>query len=97
MKRTAPTARRRRWSRFKACADSGITTLDTARSTATTWRKPLAGLADSRRDKIEIVTKCGIYIPCEFHPERKTAFYNAEAARIVKSTEKVAAVDKTTD
>jgi predicted oxidoreductase len=45
-------------------------------------------LDPSIRSKLEIVTKSGIYIPCEFHPDRKTAFYNATAERIVKSAEK---------
>jgi len=38
--------------------------------------------------RMEIVTKAGIYIPCGFHPERKTAFYNTSAERLVKSAEK---------
>ncbi len=78
--------------RFKACADLGITTLDTAEIYGTYHVEEAIGgalkLDPAFRDKIEIVTKSGIYIPCEFHPERKTAFYNAEAARIVKSAEK---------
>lgn len=78
--------------RFKACADLGITTLDTAEIYGTYHVEEAIGgalkLDRAFRDKIEIVTKFGIYIPCEFHPERKTAFYNAEAARIVKSAEK---------
>jgi predicted oxidoreductase len=40
------------------------------------------------RSKIEIVTKCGIYVPCQFHPDRKVAHYNVTAARIIKSAEK---------
>jgi len=40
------------------------------------------------RQRLQIVSKCGIYVPCEFHPDRKTAFYNATAERIVKSAEK---------
>lgn len=79
-------------SRFKACADLGITTLDTAEIYGTYHVEEAIGGAlkvdPGFRDKIEIVTKCGIYIPCEFHPERKTAFYNVTAERIIKSTEK---------
>ncbi|MGV3661243.1 MAG: aldo/keto reductase [Prosthecobacter sp.] len=78
--------------RFKACGDLGITTLDTAEIYGTYHVEEAIGgalkLDPAFRDKIEIVTKCGIYIPCEFHPERKTAFYNVTAERIVKSTEK---------
>lgn len=79
-------------SRFKACADLGITTLDTAEIYGTYHVEEAIGgalkLDPAFRDKIEIVTKFGIYIPCDFHPQRKTAFYNAEAARIIKSAEK---------
>jgi predicted oxidoreductase len=78
--------------RFKACADLGITTLDTAEIYGTYHVEEAIGgalkLDPSFRDKIEIVTKCGIYIPCDFHPERKVAFYNLTAERIIKSTEK---------
>lgn len=79
-------------TRFKACADLGITTLDTAEIYGTYHVEEAIGgalkLDPSFRDKIEIVTKCGIYIPCDFHPERKVAFYNLTAERIIKSTEK---------
>jgi len=79
-------------SRFKACVDLGITTLDTAEIYGGYHVEEAIGgalkLDPSFRDEIEIVTKCGIYIPCEFHPERKVAHYNVTAARIIKSAEK---------
>ena len=79
-------------SRFKACADMGITTLDTAEIYGLYLVEEALGSAlkldKAFRDKIEIVTKCGIYVPCDFHPERKTAHYNVTAKRIVKSAEK---------
>ncbi|MDB6006108.1 MAG: ydhF [Prosthecobacter sp.] len=79
-------------SRFKACADMGITTLDTAEIYGVYKVEEAIGgalkLDPAFRRKIEIVTKCGIYIPCEFHPDRKVAHYNVTAARIIKSTEK---------
>lgn len=79
-------------SRFKACVDLGITSLDTAEIYGTYHVEEAIGgalkLDRSFRDQIEIVTKCGIYIPCEFHPDRKVAFYNLTAERIVKSAEK---------
>lgn len=79
-------------SRFKACADLGITTLDTAEIYGAYRVEEAIGgalkLDPAFRAKIEIVTKCGIYIPCDFHPERKTAFYNVTAERIIKSAEK---------
>lgn len=79
-------------SRFKACADMGITTFDTAEIYGLYHVEEAIGgvlkLDPAFRSKIEIVTKCGIYVPCEFHPQRKTAHYNLTAARIVKSCEK---------
>jgi predicted oxidoreductase len=79
-------------SRFKACADMGITTLDTAEIYGVYKVEEAIGgalkLDPTFRSKIEIVTKCGIYIPCEYHPDRKVAHYNVTAARIIKSAEK---------
>ncbi len=79
-------------SRFKACADMGITTFDTAEIYGVYKVEEAIGgalkLDPAFRSKIEIVTKCGIYIPCEYHPDRKVAHYNATAARIIKSAEK---------
>jgi len=78
--------------RFQKCLDLGITTLDTAEIYGVYRVEEFIGktlqLDLSIRSKLEIVTKSGIYIPCEFHPDRKTAFYNATAERIVKSAEK---------
>lgn len=79
-------------NRFKACVDMGITTLDTAEIYGLYLVEEAIGgalkLDKVFRDKIEIVTKCGIYVPCSFHPERKTAHYNVTSQRIVKSAEK---------
>ncbi|HRH98320.1 MAG TPA: aldo/keto reductase [Prosthecobacter sp.] len=79
-------------NRFKACTDLGITTLDTAEIYGGYHVEEAIGgalkLDPAFRSQIEIVTKCGIYVPCEFHPERKVAHYNVTAARIIKSTEK---------
>jgi predicted oxidoreductase len=78
--------------RLKTCLDLGITTIDTAEIYGLYHVEELIGRALRQdpgvKDRVEIVTKCGIYVPCEFHPERKTAFYNATADRIIKSTEK---------
>ena len=78
--------------RFKACADMGITTFDTAEIYGGYHVEEAIGgalkLDPAFRQKIEIVTKFGIYVPCDFHPQRKVAHYNATAARIVKSAEK---------
>ncbi len=78
--------------RLHACLDLGITTLDTAEIYGLYRVEEFVGdtlrKEPGLREKFEIVTKFGIYVPCDFHPDRKTAFYNAEAARIVKSAEK---------
>ena len=45
-------------------------------------------LSPGLRDKLEIITKAGIYVPCSYHPERRTAHYNATGPRLHKSLEK---------
>jgi predicted oxidoreductase len=78
--------------RFNACVDAGMTTIDTAEiyglyEVEEALGKALA-LSPGLRDKLEIVTKAGIYVPCKYHPGRKVAHYNATAVRLVKSLEK---------
>ena len=79
-------------ARLKKCLDLGITTVDTAEIYGLYRVEEALGealkLDPGVRKRIEIVTKCGIYVPCDFHPERKVAHYNVTAARIVKSAEK---------
>ena len=74
------------------CLEAGITTVDTAEIYGGYRVEEALGsaLAQERglRARLQLVSKCGIYVPCEFHPDRKTAFYNATAERIVKSAEK---------
>lgn len=78
--------------RLKLCADLGITTIDTAEIYGIYRVEEAIGeafkLDPALRSTFEIITKCGIYIPCGFHPGRKTAHYNLTAQRIVKSAEK---------
>ena len=78
--------------RFKACLDLGITTIDTAEIYGLYRVEELIGQAlaldPGVKAKLQVVTKCGIYVPCEFHPERQVAFYNATAQRLIKSAEK---------
>jgi predicted oxidoreductase len=78
--------------RLHACLELGITTLDTAEIYGLYKVEEFIGKTLRRepglRDRFEIVTKAGIYVPCEFHPDRKTAHYNTCAARLVKSAEK---------
>lgn len=79
-------------ARLHACLDLGITTVDTAEIYGGYRVEEALGSAlaqdSSLRSKLQIISKCGIYVPCGFHPERKTAFYNLTAERIVKSAEK---------
>jgi len=79
-------------SRFHKCLELGITTIDTAEIYGLYHVEEFIGqalkLEPGLRSRLEIVTKSGIYVPCEFHPDRKTAFYNATAERLVKSAEK---------
>lgn len=79
-------------ARMKKCLDLGITTVDTAEIYGLYRVEEALGealkLDPGVKKQIEIVTKCGIYVPCEFHPERKVAHYNVTAARIVRSAEK---------
>ena len=78
--------------RLRVCEEVGITTVDTAEIYGVYRVEEAIGAAmavdGSLRQRLQIVSKCGIYVPCEFHPDRKTAFYNATAERIVKSAEK---------
>ena len=78
--------------RLHECVELGMTTLDTAEIYGLYEVEAALGkafaLSPGLRDKMEIVTKAGIYVPCDYHPERKTAFYNATGARMVKSLEK---------
>jgi predicted oxidoreductase len=79
-------------ARLEACVDSGITTIDTAEVYGKYEVEAHLGaalrLSPGLRTKMQIVTKCGIYVPDARHLERTVAFYDATAERIVKSAEK---------
>lgn len=79
-------------SLLKAAIDAGVTTIDTAEIYGLYTVEEALGRAfaldEGVKSKLEIVTKAGIYVPCDFHPDRKIAFYNATAERLVKSAEK---------
>jgi predicted oxidoreductase len=76
---------------IKAGLDCGITTVDTAEIYGRYEVEAALGEALKRdpgvRAKLEIVSKCGIYVPYPGAPERRTAHYNATAAQIVSSAE----------
>ncbi len=78
--------------RLNVCVEQGMTTIDTAEIYGLYEVEEALGkalsLSPGLRDKLEIVSKAGIYVPCSYHPDRHTAHYNATAARLVKSAEK---------
>ena len=78
--------------RLQLCVERGITTVDTAEVYGAYEVEERLGAAlrldKGLRPRLEIVTKCGIYVPVPRHPDRKVAQYNATADRIVKSAEK---------
>lgn len=88
---TPPTPREL-CTRLQRCADLGITTIDTAEIYGLYRVEEALGAAlaldPSLRQRLQIITKAGIYIPNAFHPERKVAFYDARGARLIKSAEK---------
>lgn len=69
----------------------GITTFDHADIYGSYTCESLFGealeLKPSLRDKIEIVTKCGIVLPSEHRPHHKTHHYNTSRAHIIQSVE----------
>lgn len=78
--------------RLYLCLDLGITTIDTAEIYGEYRVEEALGSAlrldPGLRLKLQIASKCGIYVPSSFHPERVTPFYNASAPRVIKSVEK---------
>lgn len=78
--------------RLKAALDLGITTVDTAEIYGLYRVEEIIGAAlaldPGVKRRVELVSKAGIYVPCEFHPDRKTAYYNTSADRLVRSAEK---------
>ena len=77
--------------RLHRCADLGVTTIDTAEiyGLYQVERAIGAALALDRalRDRLEIITKCGIYIPSAADPGRRVSAYNATATQIIRSAE----------
>jgi predicted oxidoreductase len=77
---------------IKAGLDHGITTVDTAEIYGAYAVEAALGEALRRdpgvRRKLEIVTKCGIYVPYQGVPNRRTAHYNATKQQIITSAEK---------
>lgn len=77
---------------IRAALDLGITTIDTAEIYGGYQVEAVLGAAlrldPSVKSRIEIITKCGIYVPGPASPERRVAHYNASAGQIAASAEK---------
>ena len=77
--------------RLQRCVEQGITTVDTAEIYGLYRVEAALGqalaLTPGLRDKLEIVTKAGIYVPNALHPGRKVGFYDVSAAQLHKSVE----------
>ena len=88
---TTPTAQEIN-RRLNACLELGITTIDTAEIYGLYEVEQMLGaalaLSPGLRDKLELVTKAGIYVPCSYHPNRRTAHYDATGVRLAKSLDK---------
>lgn len=73
------------------CIDCGITTFDHADiyGDYTTEQDFGAGLQNSgiSRDRIQLITKCGIMRPCKQRPEYKVKHYNTSVKHIINSAE----------
>jgi predicted oxidoreductase len=78
--------------RLHDCLEVGITTIDTAEIYGLYEVERALGealaLSPGLRDKLEIVTKAGIYVPCPQQPDRRTAHYDATGQRLAASLEK---------
>ncbi|MCA1056531.1 aldo/keto reductase family oxidoreductase [Rossellomorea aquimaris] len=78
-------------SLIKSNLENGITTFDHADVYGSYTCEELFGnalsLEPSIREKMEIVTKCGIILPSENRPQHKTHHYNTSRKHIVESVE----------
>lgn len=78
--------------RIHACVELGVTTIDTAEIYGRYQVEELLGqalaLSPGLRDRIELVTKSGIYLPCDQYPEWRSPHYDVTAVRLKQSVEK---------
>lgn len=88
---TRPTAQEVN-RRLHVCLECGITTIDTAEIYGRYEVEGLLGaalaLSPGLRERLEIVTKAGIYVPCEALAACRTAHYDATGRRLAGSLEK---------
>jgi predicted oxidoreductase len=78
--------------RLQACVELGITTIDTAeiygRYEVEEQLGAALALSPGLRAKLEIVTKAGIYVPCDKYPRRRTSHYDATGSKLIESVDK---------
>ncbi len=78
--------------RLHRCVELGITTVDTAEIYGGYQVEAALGsalaLSPGLRDKLDIVTKAGIYVPNPLSPQRRVGFYDATAAQLRTSVER---------
>jgi len=78
-------------AKVEACLDQGITTLDQADIYGDYGAEKVLGgalrTAPGLRDKVEIVTKCGIVAPIGKHSNARVKYYDTSAAHITASVE----------
>lgn len=76
---------------IKSCVDLGITTFDNADIYGDHTCEKLFGnaleLDKGIRDKIQLVTKCGIRLISENRPENKSKYYDTSKAYIIRAAE----------
>lgn len=79
-------------ARLNCCLDLGITTIDTAEIYGGYQVEAMLGaalaLSPGLRDKLEIVTKAGIYVPTAAFPDRPNAFYDATGRQLQASVDR---------
>ena len=77
--------------RLHHCLELGVTTIDTAEVYGRYQVEAALGralaLSPGLRDKLELVTKAGIYLPHQAAPGRKVGFYDASGERLTRSVE----------
>ena len=79
-------------AKIDACLECGVTTFDHADIYGSYTCEGIFGRAlaedPSLREKMEIVTKCGINVPCDNRPGVRVAHYDATAAAIQRCVER---------
>ena len=79
-------------AKIEACLEQGITTIDQADVYGSYTAEAVLGAclraAPSLRDRIEVVTKCGIVVPAGRYADRRVKHYDTSAAHIAASIDR---------